>query len=148
MRAIGVDPGTALTGWGVVEQEPDGQTLTMLAYGVITTPAKMPLPERLVIIFDELSVIIEQWQPQTAAIESLFFSKNAKTALSVGHGRGVAMLAASLAMLAAGGVLQWWQERRRAAQPRRPDRPPVARRPVARPVCELPAVPPPPPAPR
>ena len=91
MRVIGVDPGTAITGWGIVEG--DGQALALVDCGVITTPAGMSLPERLQIIYQELGRIISQWQPNSAAIEELFFSKNAKTALAVGHGRGVAMLA-------------------------------------------------------
>lgn len=97
MRVIGVDPGTAITGWGIVEG--DGDNLTMLAGGVITTPAGMPLPNRLQIIYRELTAVIEQWQPETAGLEELFFSKNAKTALAVGHGRGAAMLALANANL-------------------------------------------------
>jgi len=91
VRVIGIDPGTAITGWGIVEGS--GSELQMVAVGTITTAAGTPLPERLQIIYHELTAIIEQWQPSTAAIEELFFSKNAKTALAVGHGRGVAMLA-------------------------------------------------------
>ncbi len=91
MRVLGVDPGTAITGWGVVESE--GQDLIGVAYGVITTPAGMLLPQRLQIIYRDLTRVVEQWQPETAAIEELFFSRNAKTALAVGHGRGAAMLA-------------------------------------------------------
>jgi crossover junction endodeoxyribonuclease RuvC len=97
LRVIGIDPGTAITGWGVVDG--DGQSLTALGYGVITTPAGMPLAQRLQIIYSELTVILEQWQPKTAGLEELFFSKNAKTALMVGHGRGVAMLALAQANL-------------------------------------------------
>ncbi len=93
MRAIGIDPGTAITGWGVVEQEFGGQDLDTVAYGVITTPADMPFPKRLKVIYDELTEIIAQYQPETSAVEMLFFSRNTTTALSVGHGRGVAMLA-------------------------------------------------------
>ena len=91
MRVMGIDPGTAITGWGVVEG--DGNQLTMVAYGTVTTPAGTPLPQRLQTIYRELTEIIQKWQPETAAIEELFFSKNAKTALAVGHGRGAAMLA-------------------------------------------------------
>lgn len=91
MRVIGIDPGTAITGWGVVEG--DGNDLLMVAAGVITTAAGTPLANRLQIIYRELTEIISQWQPSSSAIEELFFSKNAKTALTVGHGRGVAMLA-------------------------------------------------------
>lgn len=100
MRALGVDPGTAITGWGIVDLAPGGQDLKLVAYGAITTPAKMPLPERLIVIYDDLTEIIAQYQPDTAALESLFFSRNTKTALSVGHGRGVAMLALAKAGLA------------------------------------------------
>lgn len=99
MRALGVDPGTAITGWGVVDLASDGQELQMVAYGAITTPAKMALPERLVIIYDDLTQIIHQYQPDTAALEVLFFSRNTTTALSVGHGRGAAMLALAKAGL-------------------------------------------------
>jgi len=97
VRVIGVDPGTAITGWGIVEG--DGDDLKMVAGGVITTAAGTPLPERLQIIYRELTEIVKKWQPELAAIEELFFSKNAKTALAVGHGRGAAMLALANANL-------------------------------------------------
>lgn len=71
----------------------------MIACGAITTAAGTPLPQRLQTIYRELIDIIEQWQPTTSAIEELFFSKNAKTALAVGHGRGAAMLALANANL-------------------------------------------------
>ena len=93
MRSLGIDPGTAITGWGVVEQDQNGQDLVLIEYGVITTPAKTPLPDRLKTIYSELQTIIQNFQPETSAIESLFFSRNTTTALSVGHARGVAMLA-------------------------------------------------------
>ncbi len=91
MRIIGIDPGTAITGWGIIEG--DGDELSMVAGGVITTPAGTPLPQRLQVIYRSLTEIVAQWQPETAAIEELFFGKNAKTALTVGHGRGASMLA-------------------------------------------------------
>lgn len=97
MRVIGIDPGTAITGWGVVEGA--GDNLQMVAAGVITTAADTPLPARLQIIYRELTGIVAEWQPDSAAIEELFFSKNAKTALAVGHGRGAAMLALANANL-------------------------------------------------
>lgn len=97
MRVIGIDPGTAITGWGVVEG--DGNDLKMIACGAITTAAGTPLPQRLQTIYHELTAIIKQWQPTASAIEELFFSKNAKTALAVGHGRGAAMLALANANL-------------------------------------------------
>ena len=97
MRILGIDPGTAITGWGVVEG--DGQTLTMVACGVVTTPAGMPLPQRLQIIYRELTEVIAQWQPEGAAVEELFCGKNVTTALIVGHGRGAALLALANAEL-------------------------------------------------
>jgi crossover junction endodeoxyribonuclease RuvC len=97
MRVIGIDPGIAITGWGVVEGE--GNDLSLVAAGVITTPAGTPLPKRLQAIYCELTGLIERWQPESAAVEELFFSKNAKTALAVGHGRGVALLALANANL-------------------------------------------------
>ena len=97
MRVLGVDPGTAITGWGVVEGE--GSYLNLVAAGVITTSAGTPLPKRLQIIYRELTLLIEEWQPESSAVEELFFSKNAKTALAVGHGRGVALLALTNANL-------------------------------------------------
>ena len=90
MRILGIDPGIAITGWGVIEEGEQG--LVMVAGGIITTVAGTPLPQRLQIIYRDLSHIITHWQPQTSAIEELFFGKNAKTALTVGHGRGAAML--------------------------------------------------------
>ena len=98
MRVIGIDPGTAITGWGVVEGG-DGDDLQMVAAGVVRTAAGTPLPQRLQIIYNDLTALIKEWQPETSAIEELFFSKNAKTALTVGHGRGVAMLALANANL-------------------------------------------------
>lgn len=91
MRVLGIDPGTAITGWGVVAGS--GDELKVVAFGTITTAAGTPLAQRLQTIYRELTEIIEQWQPDASAIEELFFSKNAKTALAVGHGRGAAMLA-------------------------------------------------------
>jgi crossover junction endodeoxyribonuclease RuvC len=96
-RVIGIDPGTAITGWGVVEGQ--GNDLCLVAAGVVTTPAGMPLPKRLQIIYRDLTKIVAQWQPESAAVEELFFSKNAKTALAVGHGRGAAILALANANL-------------------------------------------------
>lgn len=97
MRVLGVDPGTAITGWGIIEG--DGENLALVACGVITTTADTPLPHRLQAIYEGITAVISQLQPETSALEELFFSKNAKTALSVGHGRGVAMLALANAHL-------------------------------------------------
>ena len=91
MLVLGVDPGTAITGYGLVREEEGG--LTLVDYGVITTPAGQPLPERLQTIYSGLADVAGKHQPQQAAVEELFFSRNVRTALSVGHARGVALLA-------------------------------------------------------
>jgi crossover junction endodeoxyribonuclease RuvC len=95
--ALGIDPGTAIVGYAIVLAK--GSELTMLICDVITTPAKMALAQRLQIIYTRLSEIIETYKPNEAAMEELFFAKNARTAMTVGHARGVAMLA-----LANGGL--------------------------------------------
>ena len=94
---LGIDPGTAIVGYAVVEAQ--GSTLRMIACDVITTPARMPLSQRLQLIYQGLSEIIATHHPQEAAMEELFFAKNARTAMTVGQARGVAMLA-----LANGGL--------------------------------------------
>jgi crossover junction endodeoxyribonuclease RuvC len=97
MLVLGIDPGTAITGYGLVRGE--GDDLTLVAYGAITTSSDWPLPERLQRIYQELTALIEDQQPTVAAVEELFFSKNVRTALSVGQARGVALLAAANARL-------------------------------------------------
>ncbi len=91
MRVLGVDPGVAITGYGIVEGT--GGDLKPLAFGVVRTPAAVPLAARLQTIYHELRTLAARWQPTAAAIEELFFSTNARTAMSVGHARGVALLA-------------------------------------------------------
>jgi crossover junction endodeoxyribonuclease RuvC len=91
LRVLGIDPGTAITGYGIVEG--DGDHLSLATYGVITTPSDKPLAQRLQQIYRELRALVSEWGPETAAVEELFFSKNARTALAVGHARGVALLA-------------------------------------------------------
>jgi len=97
MLVLGIDPGTAITGYGLVKGE--GDDLTLVACGAITTSSDWPLPERLQRIYQELTALIEDQQPTAAAVEELFFSKNVRTALSVGQARGVALLAAANAGL-------------------------------------------------
>ena len=91
MRVFGIDPGTATTGYGVVE-EVEGD-LRMLAFGVIRTPADQPLSIRLQSIYRALRKLATEWSPTTTAVEELFFSRNVRTAMSVGQARGVALLA-------------------------------------------------------
>jgi crossover junction endodeoxyribonuclease RuvC len=78
-------------GWGVVDEA--GGTLSLVAYGALTTPAGMPAPDRLVLLYDGLQILLREQKPDAAAIEELFFGKNVNTALSVGQARGVALLA-------------------------------------------------------
>jgi crossover junction endodeoxyribonuclease RuvC len=99
MLVLGVDPGTAITGYGLVRHAPDGDRLEAVAYGVITTPADWAMPERLQKIYRGLTALIREHHPTEAAVEQLFFSRNVKTALAVGQARGVVLLS-----LADGGL--------------------------------------------
>ena len=91
MRLIGIDPGTGILGFGVIEVLP-GKPYRMLTAGVIKTPAHTPLGDRLVEIYDGLTQIISETKPHVMSIEKLFFAQNVTTAISVSHARGVAML--------------------------------------------------------
>lgn len=97
MRIIGIDPGTGILGFGVIDAK-HGKT-TLVEAGVIRTDAHTPLPDRLSEIYDGLSEIIKQTQPEVMAIEKLFFAQNVTTAMSVAHARGVAMLTGKQANL-------------------------------------------------
>lgn len=90
MRIIGIDPGTGILGFGVIDVV--GGKTRLVTAGVIRTPAHTPLPERLGEIYDGLSQIIDETKPSMMAIEKLFFARNVTTAMSVSHARGVAML--------------------------------------------------------
>jgi crossover junction endodeoxyribonuclease RuvC len=92
MLVIGIDPGTATTGYGLVREEQNG-ALKMVDFGVIQTSAKMPMPQRLRQLYRELKQITLLHRPDSGAVEKLFFQKNVRTAISVGQGRGVAILA-------------------------------------------------------
>jgi len=91
MRVLGIDPGTATTGYGVIEEV--AGDLKPLAFGVIRTPSDRPLPVRLQMIYRGVKALAEEWLPETAAVEELFFSSNVRTAMSVGQARGVTLLA-------------------------------------------------------
>lgn len=91
MLVIGIDPGLATTGYGLVRETEGG--LQAVAYGVVTTLPKHSLPQRLQELYSELSALIQRHQPDEGAIEELFFSRNVRTAMSVGQARGVALLA-------------------------------------------------------
>ena len=97
MKIIGIDPGTGILGFGVIEVE--GSSIKMVEAGVIRTPAHTPHDERLEDIFDGLSEIIAATKPDAFSIERLFFSRNITTAMSVAEARGVALLVARKAGL-------------------------------------------------
>ncbi len=98
MIALGIDPGTATTGYGIVKDAPDGRLFEM-DYGVIRTDSKTPYPLRLKQIHEGITRLIDRHKPQAIAIEELFFSKNASTAMVVGQARGVVILTGVLAGL-------------------------------------------------
>ncbi len=91
MLTLGIDPGTAITGYGLVRAAGDARRA--VAYGAITTPADAPLARRLQILYADLRRLLATHRPDQAAVEQLFFSRNVTTALSVGHARGVVLLA-------------------------------------------------------
>ena len=93
MRVIGIDPGLATTGYGVVERAGGG--VRLLATGVVRTEAAAAPEERLLDLARRLEAVIATWEPETAAVERLFFNTNARTAMSVGQASGVALAAAA-----------------------------------------------------
>lgn len=97
MIILGIDPGFAITGYGILRYE--GNRFTVIDYGAVTTPAGQEFPTRLLKIFIGLEALIEKYKPDAVAVEELFFSRNTTTALHVGHGRGVAILAGAKAGL-------------------------------------------------
>ncbi|MBK9122480.1 MAG: crossover junction endodeoxyribonuclease RuvC [Chloroflexi bacterium] len=92
MLSLGIDPGTAIVGYGLVRELPDG-ALQAVSYDVISTPAHTPLWERLETIYTSLTAVIQQFQPDRAGVEVLFFGKNVTTGINVAHARGVILLA-------------------------------------------------------
>ncbi len=93
MLTLGVDPGTARLGYGLVRSA--GQEREALAYGVLETSAAVPMPERLLTLHAGLREVIEEFLPSSMAVERLFFARNVTTALVVGQARGVILLAAA-----------------------------------------------------
>lgn len=98
MIILGIDPGTTTTGFGVIEVLSKNK-LILKDYGTITTPPKIELAEKLQEIYQDISKIIKENKPDKIIVEQLFFFKNAKTAISVGHARGVILLAAKKAKI-------------------------------------------------
>jgi crossover junction endodeoxyribonuclease RuvC len=97
MRIIGIDPGTGILGFGVIDTE--NSKAELVDAGVIRTKVHQPLDERLEEIYNALCEIIAENKPKIMAVEKLFFAQNVTTAISVSHARGVAMLAGKLAGL-------------------------------------------------
>lgn len=94
MLALGVDPGTARTGFGLVRSA--GGRLQAVDHGCIDTAPGRPGSERLAVIYRRLAVLVEQHRPRVVAVEEVFFGRNARSAMAVGQARGVALLAAAL----------------------------------------------------
>ncbi len=91
MLVIGIDPGTATTGYGLLRELPDG-SLQPVTYGAILTSPNLPLSERLLDLHKQLTDLLLLHRPESAAVEKLFFQRNVRTALSVGQARGVILL--------------------------------------------------------
>lgn len=92
MIVLGIDPGIAIMGYGVIEF--NGNKVKVLENGVITTSSKTETPKRLEILYNNLDNIIKEYKPDEFAIEELFFNQNVKTAITVGHARGIQVLCA------------------------------------------------------
>ena len=92
MRILGIDPGYAIVGYGVIEA--GGGRYRPVEYGAITTPAGEPLPARLLRIADDMELLLEQFKPQAMAVEELFFNNNITTGIGVAQARGVILLSA------------------------------------------------------
>lgn len=92
MLVLGIDPGIAITGYGLIKTDPQGQ-FHAIGFGVIRTNANQALPDRLVRLYQEITQILLLHAPERCAVEKLFFQKNVKTATAVGEARGVVMLA-------------------------------------------------------
>lgn len=91
MRILGLDPGTASTGYGIIDV--DEGRLSLVKFGVIKTPARQEASKRLQTIYQELNQLIAEFQPDMCAVEEVFFGRNITTAISVGQARGVLLLA-------------------------------------------------------
>lgn len=92
MVVLGIDPGLATVGFGIIEKQ--GNSMRALDYGVIKTPANEMLPVRLAMIYDAITTLIKKYKPDAVSVEELFFNKNAKSAINVAQARGASVLAA------------------------------------------------------
>ncbi len=98
MKIFGIDPGSERTGYGCVDT--DGSRHRLVAFGSIAAPAHTPFPDRLLVIHAGLAALLAEHRPDCVAIENIFHAKNVRSALKLGHARGVALLAASQAGMA------------------------------------------------
>jgi len=101
VRIIGIDPGTALLGFGVIDAADDPE---LVDFGAVETVVGVPMPDRLLFLYDAITKLIAQYQPDVMSVEQLFFARNVTTAITVGQARGVALLAAAQAKL---GVVEY-----------------------------------------
>ena len=92
MRILGIDPGYAIVGWGVIEYE--ASRFHVLGYGSLTTPAGVPVEDRLKMIYDGMNELFDKYSPDEMAVEELFFGTNRTTGIIVGEARGVILLSA------------------------------------------------------
>ncbi len=92
MRVLGIDPGYAIIGWGVLDYS--GNKFTVVEYGAITTPAGIPFEKRLLSIHEQMDELIERLKPESIGIEKLYFNSNTTTAIDVAQARGVILLSA------------------------------------------------------
>lgn len=93
MKIFGIDPGTATTGFGLIEKT--GQTLTKIDAGVISTPKVLAMPQRIKILYEDLNQLVTKYKPDLIAVEKLFFTTNITTAMSVSQARGIVLLVAA-----------------------------------------------------
>jgi crossover junction endodeoxyribonuclease RuvC len=94
VRIVGIDPGTALLGFGVIDVEDDP---LLVDFGVVETTAEAAMPLRLLSLYESLTTLLDRFRPDAVAIEQLFFARNVTTAITVGQARGIALLAAAQA---------------------------------------------------
>jgi len=92
MLILGIDPGTIKTGYGIIKYEND--FLTSINFGTISIPSKKNIPQKLEIIYDNISALIKKYRPDQYAIETAFYGKNVQSTLKIGYARGVSILAA------------------------------------------------------
>ena len=97
MRIFGIDPGSERTGYGCIESS--GSRHRLVACGTLSAPPRSTFPERLLVIHSGLKALLERHRPECVAIENIFFAKNVRSALKLGHARGIALLAASQASI-------------------------------------------------